>query len=245
MKLLQSIWAAWGILIFIVGMFIMLPIYAITILIYGSKAIQKAHFASRTWARFIFFFCALRAINIGSEKPKKKQTYILISNHQSALDIPLCAIASPAPFRFLSKAELGRIPVLGWLIRNIYLTVERGSPKARQRSMQKMKAALNEGSSIFIYPEGTRNKGNTPTSSFFDGAFKLAIESKQPLAILVIHNAKNRCPADGFALRPGKVYYEWLDSIEITDNTDLQSLKTQTKAKMDECLLNRKIWSNK
>jgi len=144
MRFLKNIWALWGILVFIILMFPVLPFYIIGIAIWGSKAIQKVHFASRIWARGIFFFCGIIPKNVGQVKLDKTQAHVLISNHLSALDIPLCAIASANPFRFLSKAELGKIPVLGWIIRNIYLTVDRANARERQQSMDKMKAALND-----------------------------------------------------------------------------------------------------
>ncbi|MFY0674416.1 MAG: 1-acyl-sn-glycerol-3-phosphate acyltransferase [Bacteroidia bacterium] len=239
MKLLQNIWAAWGILVFILFMFPALPIYIVAIIIWKGKAIQKVHWVSRLWARSIFFFIGIIPKNVGNYKPNKKQSHVLISNHQSALDIPLCAIASALPFRFLSKAELGKIPVLGWIIKNIYLTVDRGSNKARIKSMERMKAALIEGSSLFIYPEGTRNRSKEPTTRFFDGAFKLAIASKKPLGILVIENANELCPTTGFNLKPGIVRYKWIESINTSDykEHELEELKSLAKEKMNASLI--------
>lgn len=239
MKLLQNIWAAWGILVFIVFMFIALPFYIVAILIWKGKAIQKVHWVSRLWARSIFFFVGIWPRNVGSFKPNKKHAHVLISNHQSALDIPLCAIASALPFRFLSKAELAKIPVLGWIIKNIYLTVDRGSQKARVRSIEKMQGALNEGSSLFIFPEGTRNRGAKPTNRFFDGAFRLAITSHKPLGLLVIVNANELCPATGFNLKPGVLKYKWIESIDTTkyQANQLEELKQRAKEKIDEALI--------
>ncbi len=238
MKVLKGIWAAWGILVFIIFMFPALPFYIFGIAIWGSKAIQKVHFISRIWARCIFFFIGIIPKNMGTYKPNKKQSHVLISNHQSALDIPLCALASALPFRFLSKAELGKIPVLGWIIKNIYLTVDRGNAKARIESMEKMKAALNEGSSLFIYPEGTRNKSKQPTTKFFDGAFRLAIENQTPIGILVIVNANKLCPPNGFSLKPGVLKYKWIESIETKGYTmkEMENLKQLAKQRIDETL---------
>ncbi|MGB0429802.1 MAG: lysophospholipid acyltransferase family protein [Bacteroidia bacterium] len=239
MRILQNIWAAWGVLVFIAFMFPALPFYIIGIAIWGGKAIQKVHFISRIWARCIFLFIGVIPKNIGSFKPNKKQSHVLISNHQSAIDIPLCAVASALPFRFLSKSELGKIPVLGWIIRNIYLTVDRANAQARIKSMDKMKSALNDGSSLFIYPEGTRNKSLNPTNKFFDGAFKLAIESQKPLGILVIVNAKEICPPTGFNLKPGILKYKWVESIETKGlkANELGDLKARAKQKIDETLI--------
>ncbi|MBI1185290.1 hypothetical protein GC194_13545 [bacterium] len=231
MRILKTIWAAWGVLVFIILMFPALPFYIVAIALWGSKAIQKVHFISRLWARGIFILCGIFPKNMGSYKLRKKQAYVLISNHLSALDIPLCAIVTANPFRFLSKAELGKIPVLGWIIRNIYLTVDRGNAVARQKSMERMKDALYEGSSLFIYPEGTRNRGKELTTKFFDGAFRLAIESGQPLGILVIDNGKELCPPYGFYLRPGRLKYMWAGEIDASkyNLTEVDDLKNEAK----------------
>lgn len=238
MRVLRTIWAIWGIIVFAVLMFPALPFYLIAIAVWKQKAILKVHWVSRVWATGIFFFCGIRAKRIGPKKLAKNESYVLVSNHQSALDIPLCALASPNPFRFLSKAELGKIPVLGWIIKNIYLTVDRGSAQARQRSMNKMQNALNEGSSLFIYPEGTRNRGNTLTTRFYDGAFKLALTSEKPLGILVILNAKDLCPPKGASLRPGVLKYTWLDPIETKGMRieQLDELKQKTKELIEDTL---------
>lgn len=237
-KLLSKIWAAWGILVFTSFMFVVLPFYVVGIIIWGQKAIQHIHWASRIWAGYIFMLCGIRTRNVGSEKLDKKQSYVMVSNHLSALDIPLCAVVSRNPFRFLSKAELGKIPVLGWIIRNIYLTVDRSDAKARQESLSKMEHALNEGSSLFIYPEGRRNRGKGLTTKFFDGAFRLAISSGKPMAILVIMNANQLCPPTGFALKPGVIKYEWLDPIDVSgyDLSQLDELKKRVKELIEASL---------
>ena len=148
-------------------------------------------------------------------------------NHLSALDIPASAIACPNPFRFLSKAELGKIPVLGWIIRNIYLTVDRGSARARSESLVKMTNALNEGSSILIYPEGTRNRGGSVPERFFDGAFRLALSSGKPLAMLCLVNSHERSHGSKFSLQPGVLRYHWLPVIEPADfeHLDVSALR--------------------
>lgn len=243
MIVLKKIWAAWGILVFTSFMFVVLPFYVFAILIWRQKAIQHVHWASRLWAGYIFILCGIRIQKKGNVKLDKKQSYVMVSNHLSALDIPLCAVVSRNPFRFLSKAELGKVPVLGWIIRNIYLTVDRGNAKARQQSLEKMKDALDEGSSLFIYPEGRRNRGSQPTTKFFDGAFNLAISSGKPIAILVIVNAHELCPPTGFSLRPGVIKYEWLEPVDVSgyEMSQLEELKARVKQLMEHSITKHRL----
>ncbi|MBI3142090.1 MAG: 1-acyl-sn-glycerol-3-phosphate acyltransferase [Bacteroidetes bacterium] len=238
MKWLQGFWAVWGMVVFTLLMLLALPFYIVAIAIWGDKAIVNVHGVSRIWARGIFLFTGIRTRRIAPTPLRKGESYVLVSNHLSALDIPLCAVASPVAFRFLSKAELGRVPLLGWIIRNIYLTVDRQNPKARQQSMERMKEVLAQGVSLFIYPEGTRNISAEPTARFYDGAFRLAIESKKPIAILVIANTNALCPARGFALRPGKLVYQWLTPISTEGYaiSDTEALRDTVKNLINEAL---------
>ncbi|MCB0739081.1 MAG: 1-acyl-sn-glycerol-3-phosphate acyltransferase [Bacteroidetes bacterium] len=183
--------------------------YIIGIAIWGQKAIQKVHFISRLWARFIFFWCGIWLKTTG-QAPNPKQPMVLISNHLSALDIPVCAIATRNPFKFLAKAELGKIPVLGWIISNIYITVNRSSPAARKQSLAAMKKAIDDGTSVFIYPEGTRNTSSDPLRRFHEGAFKLAIDAQVPVGILHIQGTNRICPPKGFSLNPGRLKAHWV-----------------------------------
>lgn len=239
MKWLRGFWAAWGMVVFALFMFLALPFYVFAIAIWGDRAIMKVHPVSRMWARGIFLFTGIRTHRIKENPLRKGESYVLVSNHLSALDVPLGAVVCSIPFRFLSKAELGRVPILGWIIRNIYLTVDRQNHKARQQSMERMKRVLAQGVSLFIYPEGTRNTTGELTAKFFDGAFRLAIESKKPIAILVIANTHDLCPARGFGLSPGKLTYQWVGPIQTLDytNSDTEALRDRVKNLINETLI--------
>lgn len=237
-KAFSTLWSFWGILVFVVLMLMTLPFYFIGILLFKTKAIQKVHFISRTWAKLLFIFIGIRVKHKNKYPLDKKSSYVIIANHTSSLDIPICAIATANPFKFLSKAELAKIPVLGFIINNIYITVSRKNVQDRQKSFVKMANALNEGTSVFIYPEGTRNRSNEPTKRFYDGAFKLAIETQKPIAILTILRASQLQPSDKFALYPGTIETYWEDTIE-TKGMKMKDLDTLKKQCQD--LINQNI----
>lgn len=230
MKFLGKIWAVWGTVVFASFMFLALPIYVVGILIWGKRAIQKVHFISRAWAGFIFLMCGIR-IKRSGQFPSRKQPMVLISNHLSALDIPLCAVMTGNPFKFLAKAELGKIPVLGWIIKNIYITVDRSSKAARVKSLETMKREVQEGTSVFIYPEGTRNKTAEPLRNFHEGAFKLAIEAQVPIGILRIGRTRELCPPSGFWLSSGVLEGEWVDIVDTKGLTTNDSKELTSRCK--------------
>ena len=79
---------------------------------------------------------------------------------------------------------------------------------SRARSVVALKQQLAEGWSIFIYPEGSRNDSDQPLSPFFDGAFRIAIQTGAPVAVQTIVNI-SRITVNGTGLRPGTVRIVW------------------------------------
>lgn len=151
----------------------------------------------------------------GAELLDKNQTYVFVGNHRSMLDIPAFAVATKHAFRFLSKEELTKIPLLGYVIKNLYITVNRKDKAARIRSMEKMAQSLSDGISVFICPEGTRNTSDKLLLDFHDGAFRLAIQAQVPVAVIVISGSdKLLSPKHQLELTPGKMTCQWLTPID-------------------------------
>jgi 1-acyl-sn-glycerol-3-phosphate acyltransferase len=164
-----------------------------------------------------------------------KTGYILVSNHSSFLDIFL----NPYAFRnfpnictYLSKVEVGNIPMFGLLARKLVVMVDRGDGASRKKSYLDMKKVVNEGTSIMIYPEGTRNAVNNDIQKFYDGAFRLAIETETPIAVLTIVGinrvANNSKMAD---MSPGTVDCIWDEPIDTKGMTlhDMPALKERVR----------------
>lgn len=209
-NLFFSFFGIYCLLVFLLSLLLIIPLYFIVFSIGGKGAPFRAHRLSRTWAWFLFtaFLVRIRIKNRQFIAPD--QTYIFIANHASVLDIPLYAVACTNTFRFLSKAELTRIPLLGYVIRKLYITVNRRDKADRGKSIEKMKASLAEGISVFLAPEGTRNKTAEPLLPFKDGAFILAVSSGIPLAVLTVKNtAKLNSPLHPMVMKPGVLEAEW------------------------------------
>ncbi len=198
-----------------------------------SKAPHWAHrYVSYNWAATLFIFFLVRWKIKNKELIDPKKNYVFVANHRSMLDIPAYALATKNTFKFLAKVELTKIPVLGYIIKNLYITVNRKDKNDRVRSMEVMLKSLREGISIFICPEGTRNKTDQPLIDFRDGAFRTAIESQMPLAVLTVKNAdKLLSPLRPIELRPGTVTLIWSKPIETKGMTmdDLGRLKEMAR----------------
>ena len=192
----------------------------------------NAHKVSRFWATLLFTCFFIRTEVKGKELIDPKRAYIFISNHNSQLDIPLFARACSNTFRFLSKIEVTKIPLLGYIVKRIYITVDRKSREDRVKSVEKMRSSLlDEKISIVLFPEGTRNRTHKPLLDFKDGAFHLAIDTQLPIAVLTILNTRDFLPATKFEMRPGTIHATWSKPIETKGLTtkDIPMLKEKVK----------------
>ncbi len=171
---------------------------------------------------------------------KPEQVYVFVCNHRSQLDIPLFARACVNTFRFLSKIEVTRIPLIGYVVKRLYITVDRKDKDDRVKSFGKMQdSLLKENISVVLFPEGTRNRTPKPLIDFKDGAFRLAIDTKLPIAVLTIMNSGGFSPANKFLqLKPGTLKAVWTEPIPTGNMTleDIPRLKEQVEQRILEVL---------
>lgn len=201
-----------------------------------DKRYRVAFQVTQLWGRAVcsFLFCRVKVV--GRERLDNTQGYILTSNHLSMVDIPLGMAYSPVPFSFLAKAETLKIPVIGYLVRNAHVAVDRKSEASRRKSAKDMAAHISKGRSIHIYPEGTRNKSDKPLTRFYDGAFKLAVESQTPLSVIVIKGTERVInPHEWFQIHPFEtIEMHYLDILPPNSSPDV--IKEQTEKIMLDCL---------
>ena len=127
------------------------------------------------------------------EKIRRRETYIIVSNHQSQLDI-LVAFRLFFPFKWVSKAEVFKLPFVGWnMVLNQYVKLRRGDKQSIERMMAACRRHLGRGSSVFFFPEGTRSPDGT-LKPFKPGAFVLAHEMRLPILPVVIDGTRHALP---------------------------------------------------
>jgi 1-acyl-sn-glycerol-3-phosphate acyltransferase len=232
-KIGKSIFAVYAIIIVALSHLIIIPAYFFVFIFLPKKnTAVNAHKVSRFWAWLLFTFFFIRTNIKGKEYIDPNQAYVFVSNHSSQLDIPLFARACTNTFRFLSKIEVTRIPLIGYIVKRIYITVDRKDRRDKVRSVEKMKSSLlDDGVSIVLFPEGTRNRSERPLLDFKDGAFRLAVEAQLPIAVLTILNTREYLPANKFEMKPGVVRAIWSEPIQTKGLTldDIPKLKELVK----------------
>lgn len=234
---LKTLFGLYALVFFCIALITAFLSYVIVFAILTEKrAPGAAHQVSRIWAAVLFIFYFIRPETENKQFIDKKSTYVFVSNHKSLLDIPLFALSCKNTFRFLAKEELVKIPLMGYVIKRLYITVNRSDRKDRHRSMEIMNQSLQEGISVFICPEGTRNRNDEPMLlDFKDGAFRLAIHSGKPLAVFtVLNSGELLSPVKWMQLKPGILRGVWDKPIDTTGMTedDLPALKEKVRQMM-------------
>lgn len=145
---------------------------------------------------------AWRVESEGRDKAVRGTTYVIISNHQSLLDI-LFINSLRYRCKWISKIENNRVPVLGWYLRMAdYITVNRGNEESKIEMLDKSYRCLKRGISVMIFPEGTRSL-DTEIGFFRRGAFQLAIQANVPLLPIVIDGTGGILPKHGLVFGTG------------------------------------------
>ncbi len=121
---------------------------------------------------------------------------VIVCNHRSAADI-LAAMGLFHPFKFVSKASLFRVPLVGWMMRMLeYVPVVRGQVRSMDRMMEDCRQWLRRGVAVLIFPEGTYAPSRDMLP-FKRGAFQLAIEEKVPVVPVVLEGTVDLLEGDG------------------------------------------------
>jgi 1-acyl-sn-glycerol-3-phosphate acyltransferase len=145
----------------------------------------------------------VRAWNVvieGREHINPNRTYVLAPNHQSALDI-LLLYGIHRHFKWIAKREAFKIPIIGWVLwMNDYVGVVRGESRSIQRMMEECERHLRSGSSIMIFPEGTRSLDGR-LRKFKHGAFTLACKARVPIVPIAIEGSFTALPKSAFLLQ--------------------------------------------
>ena len=136
----------------------------------------------------------------GREKIRRGTTYVMVANHLSLLDI-LVLFRLFRHFKWVSKIENFKVPFIGWnMTLNRYIELRRGDRESVIEMMQACEQTIGEGSSIMMFPEGTRS-ATGEMRPFKPGAFEIALNTETPILPIVIGGTADALPKRGFVLQ--------------------------------------------
>jgi len=173
----------------------------------------------------------------GAEKIDSSQSYVVISNHPSTLDIFTHITALPVSIRFLTKTELFRIPILSRVLKIL------GLPRIDRKNAQMNLPKINESiqrvidnkNSIMIFPEGTRSN-QKDLLPFKKGAAHVAKQFNLPIIPVVTHNSHNLMIKGSVWFKSGQIHVQILDPITNTEDYDIDELTNLIYLKVSENL---------
>lgn len=194
---------------------------------------KYGHFLNKIWAHTVFLFCFLPTKVEWRFKVNKKKQYIYCANHASYLDIPTMCFALPGYNVFIGKSSLGKVPLFGYMFRNLYVSVDRKSTKSKYETIVQSMKKVDLGYNLAIFPEGAISRSHAPVlMDFKDGAFRIAIEKQVAIVPMTIVNNWLILPDDGkyFPRRRlmRTVIHEPIETTGLTMD-DVAALKEQTK----------------
>jgi len=238
-SILLKLYAFWVLLVFTVFMLILLPGIILPFAL-GKNFTWIGYLFLKIWSWIFSMLTFIRYEFQGRENFRKGQSFIYVSNHTSFLDIPGLCILIPGEFRPLAKKELLKIPVFGWIARSAAVIVDRSSGESRKKSMDKLRELLLGGLSILIFAEGTQNRTNHILQPLKDGAFRIAIDTQEPILPIVIVGAGPLMPPGTLNLSPGKIKIIVAPEISTAglSNADLSTLKQRTSDTMKGMIIN-------
>jgi 1-acyl-sn-glycerol-3-phosphate acyltransferase len=209
------------VIIFTTFLLVIFPIVVVASFFGDVRGGNIIYMLCKIWASVLFFFCQFRVKHIFEMHNDISHAGVFVFNHISLLDIPVIMKALPQHhFRILGKAELAKIPVFGFLYRKAVVMVERSNAANRAKSVQLLKSFLNKNISVVISPEGTFNTTHQPLKDFYDGAFKIAIETNTPIVPLLFLDTYDRMPYQSILLlNPGRCRIVHLPPIAVSNYT--------------------------
>lgn len=230
------VYRLWFYLLVMVGITIFSPFLMIGSL---KESWYNIYFSgARWWGIFVLFGMGYWPKIDRQVKYKKSENYMFVSNHTSMMDIMLMLYAANRPFVFVGKKELSKIPLFGYFYKRGCILVDRSDPSSRRDVYAQAQKRLKAGLSICIFPEGGVPDPSIELSPFKDGAFRLAIEHKIPIAPMTFLDNKKRFPYAFFEGSVGRmrvIMHEFLPTAHL-EIEDRRVLKDQTRTVILEAL---------
>ena len=207
-----------------------LPTLVLTTTILGSFIIVLSFlgapdYASRVfgtlWAKINTKAALIGVQTTGKEHIKQGQSYVIVANHQSLLDIYLLYGYLSTDVKWVMKQELRAVPILGLACEMMgHVIVDRSNTASALASMERARERIKDGMSVIFFAEGTRSRSGE-LKPFKKGAFRMAQELNLPILPITIQNTRHILPSDTIDLRPGvtRMTIGKPISVEVTSTT--------------------------
>lgn len=227
----------WALLMLTCPFFFVIALVVWLVTVPFDRRLRVLHLYSCAWASFYTYVFPYWFVSVRNRERLRDDTaYVVVSNHQSLLDI-LVLFRLYRHFKWVSKQEIFRLPFIGWnMALNRYIRIRRGDSKDAVRMMAACGEALDSGSSILIFPEGTRSLDGE-LREFRHGAFTLALRHHVPILPIVLDGTLDALPKHGIVSPGADIVIQVLDPIQVDAFSDVDTLRDHVRRVMTEGLV--------
>lgn len=204
-------------LIYLPFLFVNTIFFGIMAVIVSTLVNQKvgSYVGGVIWSRLNALLTPMLVKVKGRENVNPKQSYVVVSNHQSVYDIFLIYGWLGIDIKWIMKKELRKIPGIGFGSQKVgHIFIDRSNSKKALESINEAKRKLVNGTSVVVFPEGTRSQ-NGELGAFKRGAFKIAYDLNLPILPITLVDTKNILPTNTINILPGSVKMVIHEPIEL------------------------------
>lgn len=163
------------------------------------------HYIGRFWSLLNVYLSGTRLSIRGRKKIEKGRAHIIMSNHQSLFDVWALIAKLPLQLRWIIKSEIKKMPVFGYALERMgHIYIDKRKGKNTVLGLEVAGQKIREGTSVIIFPEGTRSKDGH-LQKFHRGGAILAIRSGIPILPVTVNGGRFVLPKGTLALMPGKI----------------------------------------
>ena len=191
-------------LLFLVPFTLFCSLCAVTAGLFDGSG-RSGHALARFWSLWLLRVARIRLAVTGLDQVPAAGPVIYMGNHQGNFDIGALTLAIPRRFSWVAKEELFRVPIFGSAMRRAgYIPLDRSDGRKALKSMKLAAERIAAGSSVVIFPEGTRTKDGS-LLPFKRGAFLLAAKAGVPIVPFTINGSMQINPRNRLELNPGTI----------------------------------------
>jgi 1-acyl-sn-glycerol-3-phosphate acyltransferase len=181
------------------------------------------------WSRAIVERADLRLHVTGADGVDWRRSYVIMSNHQSHLDIPVLYRVLPPSVRMVAKSELFKIPIFGTAMRGAgFVEIDRGDRRKAIASLEAAAERVRAGTSVWIAPEGTRS-ADGQIGPLKKGGFMLARQAQVPIMPVAVNGTRRALAAGKASIRLGQDVQVHVGEPIPTADTSVEDLMRQVR----------------
>lgn len=220
---------------------VLAPVVGLSTLFFGSLTVVLVfvlparlvgRISARPWARLNAWLTPMWVTVVGREHLDPRRSYVIVANHQSYYDVFALYGWLDTDIKWVMKAELRKVPVLGIACERIgHIFIDRSNRQAALASIDAAKPRLVPGTSVVFFAEGTRSRDGR-LGPFKKGAFRFALDTGLPILPVTTSGTAAILPPEGRDLRPGRARLTIHPAIEVAGlaESDLPDLIERVRA---------------